>query len=138
MAPRPGSDATEQFRNSFVYTQEENFLEYGDKMIKHISIAAILLFLGACASSGPDATGSAASAVGDMDAPAEEMAANAETKDNPNEIVCRRESLTGSRMTTRVCRTRAEIEAREAKDQEALRNSRATQTGSECMMDGSC
>ena len=61
-----------------------------------------------------------------------------EAASNPDEIVCRREKQTGSKMSKRVCRTRAEIEARAAKDQETLRQSRATQTGSECVLNGSC
>ena len=66
------------------------------------------------------------------------MTANVEPtvapEDDPNAIICRREKPTGSNMARRVCRTRAEIEAREEKDQDTLRRSRASQTGGGCAL----
>jgi hypothetical protein len=58
--------------------------------------------------------------------------------DDSDTIVCRRERQTGSKMTVRVCRTRAEIEARAERDQEILRNSRATQSGGDCALNQNC
>jgi len=132
--------------------------EYGDTMIRRISLATISLCIVACASSGPEAlapevtdpsagTDAVASdiplappmgIIQDSDAPVVEMSAGAAAASDPDEIVCRRERQAGTRMTTRVCRTRAEIEARQAKDQDTLRRSRATQSGSQCALEGTC
>jgi hypothetical protein len=132
--------------------------EYGDTMIRRISLAAISLCIGACASSGPEApaptvtdpsAGAAAVAsdipsappgrvIHDPDAPVVKMSASALAASKSDEIVCRREKQAGSKMTTRVCRTRAEIDARAAKDQETFRQSRATRSGSECALNGDC
>jgi len=133
--------------------------EYGDTMIRGISLATISLCIGACASSGPEApapsvTEASAGAdavvsdnpsappegvvIDDPDAPVVEMSASASAASKSDEIVCRRERQSGTRMTTRVCRTRAEIEARAEKDQDTLRRSRATQSGSECALNSSC
>ena len=132
--------------------------EYGDTMNRRVSLATILLCIGACASSGPEAPAPAATdpsagavavasdipsappegVIHDPNAPVVEVSASALAASKSDEIVCRKERQSGTRMTTRVCRTRAEIEGRAAKDQEALRNSRATQSGSACVMDGSC
>ena len=114
-------------------------------MIGRISVAAISICIGACASSGPEApapavTVSSASVdavasdnpsappAGDlheMDAPSVEKTASASPEIDPDEIVCRREKVGGSNMMRRVCSTQAEIDARAAKDQEALRQSRS-------------
>jgi hypothetical protein len=132
--------------------------EYGDTMIRRISLATISLCIGACASSSPEAPAPAvtdpsagAAAVAsdipsappggvthDPDAPVVEMSASALAASKPDEIVCRRETQAGTKMSKRVCRTRAEIEARAAKDQETLRRSRATQSGSDCALNGNC
>ena len=40
---------------------------------------------------------------------------------DPNETVCHNQEVTGSRMTKRVCATRAQWEKQEAQSQEALR-----------------
>lgn len=123
-------------------------------MTKTISVAAISIWLSACAASGPEApattetvasagTDTAAGAIiQDSDAPTVEMSAGAmaanESEEDPNEIICRRETPTGSNLSRRVCRTRAEIEARAAKDQENLRNSRATQSSGACVLNTEC
>lgn len=46
---------------------------------------------------------------------------------DPDRMVCRRENKTGSRMTTRVCKTAAEWEQERLDNQDALRN--ATRSG---------
>jgi hypothetical protein len=121
-------------------------------MIRRISLAVISVCIAACASSGPetpasagaDAVASEASSapievfVNDPDAPVVQASAKAADPDKSDTIVCRRERQTGSQMTVRVCRTRAEIDARAAKDQETLRNSRATQSEANCALSNSC
>ncbi len=51
---------------------------------------------------------------------------------SPDDIICRREVRTGSHFSTRVCRTRAEIEAAREDSQEFMRDrqSRSGVTGS--------
>lgn len=126
--------------------------DYGDTMTRHISLAAIILCISACASTGPDAPAPAAadavasdissdppgSVIHDPNAPVVHVSASASAASDSDEIVCRREKQTGSRMTVRVCRTRAEIDARAEKDKESLRQSRASQSGSDCALNGNC
>jgi hypothetical protein len=124
-------------------------------MIGRILVAAISVFIGACASSGPEApvpavTTSSASVdavasdnpsappAGDLQDLATPQTASASPASDPDEIICRRERETGSNFTTRICRTRAEIEAREAQDQEILRGMGKIRTGSECALTGDC
>ena len=110
-------------------------------MIGRISLAAIAAVLGACASSGPETpapadvdtvASEAAPAEGeiyDLDAPNVEQTAAVAPEDDGDEIVCRRETITGTRMSHRVCRRRADMEAMEEDSQDALRKMR--QTGSQ-------
>jgi hypothetical protein len=127
-------------------------------MIGRISLVTISLLIGACASSGPEASapvvsdtsagadavvsdtpsGAPAGVIDDPDAPTVEVSASAAASSDPDEIICRRETPTGSRMSRRVCRTRAEIEARAERDQETLEQSRATQSGGSCALNQSC
>ena len=119
-------------------------------MIGRISVAAILICIGACASSGPEAPAPAATAssasvdavasdnpsappagvLNELDAPGVEKTssvspASESDESESDEIVCRREAATGSKFAVRVCRSRADIEARSEKDQESLRRSRS-------------
>ena len=125
-------------------------------MIGRIFIAMVALFIGACASSGPQTSAPAATApsaqaeaatsdassqataegIEDLDAPDVPKTAQAYTDSNGNEIVCRREQLTGSKMSRRVCRLRSDIEAREEEDQAALRQMRSIRSGSQADMEG--
>ena len=127
-------------------------------MIGRILVAAISIFIGACASSGPEAPASAVTAPSasvdavapdnpsappagdpqDLDAPDMPQTASASPENDPDEIICRRERETGSNFATKICRTRAEIEAREAQDQELMRGIRNRRTGSECALTGDC
>ena len=127
-------------------------------MIGRFSVAAILICIGACASSGPEAPAPSVTdpsagvdavasdipsappgdVIHDPYAPVVEVSASALAASKSDEIVCRKEAQAGTKMTRRVCRTRAEIEARAAKDQDTLRQSRATQTGSSCALNGNC
>ena len=107
-------------------------------MFRLISLAAISLFISACASSGPEAPEVADSAQSGEVVEATAAAVAAAEANNPDEIICRKERQTGSRFATKVCRTRAEIEARAAKDQKALGDSRATQSGRQCVLEGTC
>ena len=45
---------------------------------------------------------------------------NDKPKDDPNEMICRREQVTGSNFRRRVCMTRAERQARRADSQEEM------------------
>ena len=121
-------------------------------MIRIISLAAILLCISACASSGPEAPASAGAntvASDTASAPPQgeggeqyeaqvQVTANAAAATDSDELICRKERQTGSRIATKVCRTRAEVEAREAKDQDRMREMRSRTSGSECAMQGGC
>lgn len=72
----------------------------------------------------------------ELDASALPQTVSAELDYDPNEKVCRREKETGSRFTTRVCRTRAEIEARKERDQEIMDSMNRRSGGSECALTG--
>lgn len=127
-------------------------------MIKPISVAAISICIAACASSGPEAPPPAATAatapeaaapsvaanavsasdstptagggIQELDAPDVPMTATVSTESQGNEMVCRRERETGTKFSRKVCRSRAEIEARESKDQDKMREMRKINTGS--------
>ena len=71
----------------------------------------------------------------DLDVPDVPQTASVSLASDPDEMICRRERETGSKFTTKICRTRAEIDARAAQDQETLRGIR---TGSECVLTGDC
>jgi len=127
-------------------------------MIGRILVAAISIFIAACASSGPEApapavTASSASVaavaadnssappagdIQDLDAPDMPQTASASPENDPDELICRRERETGSKFTTKICRTRAEIEAMEAQAQESIRDMTKIRTGSECALNGNC
>ena len=127
-------------------------------MIKQTLEIAISILIGACASSGPETpapevSASSASvdavAAGNPSAPPAgdpqgEGAADtpqivsASPENDPNELICRRERETGSKFTKRICRTRAEIEAREKADQEMLREMNKIQTGGSCALNKNC
>ena len=64
--------------------------------------------------------------------------ASASPENDPDELICRRERETGSKFTTKICRTRAEIEAMEVQAQESLRGMSKIRTGSECALTGDC
>lgn len=107
-------------------------------MIRQIAVATISIGIGACASSGPEAPPPAEAAGADSVDTVESVNPSApsgdgfyalETSNAPetvimvpvaesDQIVCRRERATGTKFSRRVCRTRAEIEARAEKDQE--------------------
>mgnify|MGYP001546117019 len=113
-------------------------------MIRGISIAALSICIGACASSGPEAPAPAAMASSETvdavaaDKPASpsgdethELAAteapeiaSASSESASDELVCRREREAGSNFYRKVCYTQAEIDARAEKDQGALRQMR--------------
>ena len=127
-------------------------------MIGRISVTAILIFISASASSGPEAPAPAVTAAsasvdavapdnpsappaGDLqgeDAPDMPQTVSASPENDPNELICRRQRETGSKFTTRICRTRAEIEARKAQDQEIMREMGKIRTGGECALTGDC
>lgn len=95
-------------------------------MPDRILVVALALCIGACASSGP------------ADPEATAQVAAASSSDPSTEVVCRREQIAGTRMTTKICRSRAEIDAEAEEGQEALRQMRYPATGSECALSGSC
>ena len=127
-------------------------------MIGRILVTLISIFIGACASSGTEAPVSAVTAPPasvdvvapdnpadppagipqDLDASDMPQTASASPENDPDELICRREKETGSKFTTRICRTRAEIEARKAQDQEIMREMGKIRTGGECVLTGDC
>ncbi len=108
-------------------------------MIYRISLVAISMFVAACASSGPDAPvtnepeAAAALAPGEssaVDTPNAEAVASTEAKDyDPNELVCRRERATGTKLAKKTCYTRAQLEERAEQDQAALTQMRNQRSG---------
>jgi len=127
-------------------------------MIGRILVTLISIFIGACASSGTEAPVSAVTAppasvdavapdnpadppVGapqDLDVSDMPQTASASPENDPDELICRREKETGSKFTTKICRTRAQIEAMEAQAQESMRDMTKIRTGSECALTGEC
>ena len=113
-------------------------------MIRGISVAALSICIGACASSGPESTPPAAMAsseTGDavaLDKPASPSGdeshepaateapeiASASSESASDQLVCRREREAGSNFYRKVCSTQAEIDARAEQDQNALRQMR--------------
>ena len=122
-----------------------------DTMIRQISVAALSICIGACASSGPEAPAPAAMASSEtVDAVASDNPASpsedesheldaagvpeivsASSENESDELVCRREKEAGSNFYRKVCFTRAQIEARAERDQEALRQMRSMKSGSQ-------
>ena len=116
-------------------------------MIRFISVTALSVFIGACATSGPEATAPAATAppatanavaadnpeLDTTDAP---ELASAEAEYDPNEVICRRERESGSNFYRKTCYTRAQLEARQETDQEALRQMRSMRSGSQSEVQG--
>ena len=114
-------------------------------MNKVFSLVAVSLCLSGCASSGQGASAaldgtetSGGAVIQDSRAQVVEVSADAAEAEDPNEVICRRVQQTGSRMMTRVCSTRAEIEARAEKDKESMRQSRALQSGGDCALNANC
>lgn len=126
-------------------------------MIKRILITAISIFIGAGAFADPkepvtpvtsssasvDAVApdnSSAQPAGNLQDPSAldmPQTASASPEYDPDELICRREKQTGSKFTKRVCRTRAQIEARKEKDQASLREMGKIRTGG-CKVSGEC
>ncbi len=102
-------------------------------VMRIVALAGLWLIVSACAGTGSTgglaaAPGSSAAAApgGDAQAPAEvaqvrEVAVTAAATESPDDVICRREVRTGSHFATRVCRTRAEIEATQRETQEFMR-----------------
>jgi len=107
-------------------------------MNRHFAIALSFFGIAACATSGPEVPAPApqvdtmvtsnepVAAEGELefaDPPkvteAENVADQASTPKKPA-IVCRKEKRTGSHRVTKICRTRAEIEAEEAASKDAI------------------
>lgn len=125
-------------------------------MIGRFSVAALSIFIGACASSGPEAPAPAAMASSEtVDAVASDNPASpsedelhkldeagapeiasASSESEADEIVCRREKEAGSNFYRRVCYARAQIDARAEQDQEALRQMRSVRSGSQADLQG--
>ncbi len=119
-------------------------------------LAVVSICIGACASSGPEApepvatsstqgvetvaaNNSAAEPAEDFYALEPDGVEPDESEVRPeksNEMICRREKLTGSNIARRICRTRAEIEAQAAEAQQQLHEMRSPRTGSQDAMQG--
>ena len=111
----------------------------GKQMQKLLLVAMLSVFVAACASSGSGDTSTTPSAqvvtselhtdnpeYDTDDLIMDNKSTSAIAQNDPDEIVCRRERATGSNISRRVCRRRADIEARAADDQGALRQMRST------------
>ena len=127
-------------------------------MFGRIIVAAISILITASATSDPEVPAPAVTAslasvdavvpenpsappavnLQDLDAPDMPQTASASPENDPDEMICRRMRETGSRFTTKICRTRAEIEAREVQDQKIIRGSRSIRTGGHCALNKDC
>lgn len=128
-------------------------------MFRIFIVCLISMGIGACASTtaeAPTAAGSAASTSSGSvtaDNPAAEpmeegvpkmvasdmpQTANAEPEYDPNEIICKREKQTGSKFSVKTCATRAELEARQKRDQEMMESMSRRQSGGACAMSNDC
>ena len=104
-------------------------------VMRIVALAGLWLIVAACAGTGPSggqavapASSAAVAPGGDAQASAEiaqvrevTVAASTVSTESPDDVICRREVRTGSHFTTRVCRTRAEIEATQRETQEFMR-----------------
>ena len=101
-------------------------------LMRIVAISGLWLIVSACAGTGSNsgqaaAPGtSAAIASGAAAQPSAEIAqvrevAVAASTGSPDDVICRREVRTGSHFSTRVCRTRAEIEATQQESEEFMR-----------------
>lgn len=106
-------------------------------MIKRIFIVTIFICISARAFPDPGAAVPAGDRQ-DQGAPDTQQTASSEPENDPNELICRRERETGSKFTRKVCRTRAEIEARTAQDQKIIQDSRKIRTGPHCAINKDC
>ena len=112
-------------------------------MLRLILIAVLSVSIAACASSGTEDKSTSPSAqvvtkkleTDNPDYDVEDLimdnkATTALASTDPDEIVCRREKATGSNISRKVCRRRADIEARADDDQGALNQMRRNASGS--------
>ena len=122
--------------------------------VRLLIVSVISVGLAACASTGSETTDSTETAsVGNVttenstaqvqgegvpELDASELPQTAEVEYDPNEVVCKREKQTGSRFTVKTCMTRAEMEAREERDQELMESMRRRQGGSQCAFSNDC
>ena len=113
-------------------------------MFKGISVAALTVCLGACASSAevaspeaiaaPAAHKSALQTGGEMhelDAAEAPEIADASSEGGSEELICRREKEAGSNFSRKVCYSKAELETRAEEDQDAVRRMRRIGTHSD-------
>lgn len=119
-------------------------------MIKQISVAALSVCIGACASSGPEAPAPAVmasaetanSVASDKPKPQSEdemheLAATEEPEvasaapENESKRICRREKIAGSNFTRKICYTQTEIDARAEQDQDRVQKMRRVGTYSD-------
>jgi len=65
----------------------------------------------------------------DTAAPSPERVAELASAESPDDVICRREKVTGSHFARKVCRTRAQIEAEREAHQQALQRVNSTGFG---------
>jgi hypothetical protein len=99
------------------------FAQKGQKMIKkplYFIMLAIFL-LSACASQPADESDELSPVEGEP-----VLAESSESEEDPDELICRREQVTGSNFSRRVCMTRAERDLRRQETQEDVLRRRST------------
>lgn len=121
-----------------------------------LTLCALAICIGACASSGSETTNPqamaasaepaaaaegtspvAAGEIHDIEAPEVQQTAGNSQPNDPDEVICRKERETGSRFVARVCRTRAEME-REAEIAKESAMQMRTGSGSDCALNLNC
>lgn len=91
--------------------------------------ATACLLLSACATPGGDGQDAAAAPVNKPAQATNQTVAASGASQNPDEIVCVKEKITGSRLRRNVCQTRAEWAAMQGGAQETMRELQALPQG---------
>lgn len=108
---------------------------------KLLAVCLFVISLAGCAASPEVATSPAADATAvsgafkdsgasdvavAADAAAQAKAAKLAAAESPDDVICKRERVTGSHFPQKICRTRAQIEAKREADQKALQRNNST------------
>ncbi|MDG2176857.1 MAG: hypothetical protein P8M72_12100 [Gammaproteobacteria bacterium] len=94
--------------------------------IKFFIMLAFILTAG-CASQQPADSGTPNASEGNVESV--DVAANSDSENDPNEIICRREMVTGSNFRRRICLTRAQRGEMRSGSREVFNDSRSGSLG---------
>jgi len=97
--------------------------------IKLFMMLALVLTTGCASQQSTDSDTSTASEESVESVESVDVAANSDSGNDPNEIICRREMVTGSNFRRRICLTRAQRGEMRSGSREAFNNSRSGTLG---------